>query len=90
MAAFFENLSMTGSGRISWQRAANLRHRATPNLRFATLCGYTPTIAGLSNKPSGVFARGGDVTKQLSLGVSPKISFEAGIQRGLNYFQKKM
>ena len=37
----------------------------------ADVCGYAPLIYGMSGKPEGVFARGGDTTKQASLGFQP-------------------
>jgi len=58
--------------------------------RLATgLHGYHPEISGLSTKPEGVFARGGDTTKQEKLGFKAEIPFEEGIRRGLLYFQKQ-
>lgn len=51
----------------------------------AQLAGYTPTIVGNSVKPEGVFARGGDTSRQLSLGFTHKISFSQGISAALKY-----
>ncbi len=52
----------------------------------AELYGYSPAVEGLSNKPAGVFARGGDTAKQKSFGCEAKISFADGIRRALKYF----
>lgn len=54
----------------------------------ARLCGYEPNIVGTADKPEGVFARGGDTTKQASLGFRYSINFEAGIRRALRYYSK--
>lgn len=51
--------------------------------------GYSPTVTGTSDKPEGVFARGGDISKQKALGFEPKISFAEGVARGLAYFDGK-
>lgn len=52
----------------------------------ARLAGYNPLVMGTSEKPEGVFARGGDTTKQKSLGFSAKVTLREGIQKGLDYF----
>ena len=54
----------------------------------AELCGYRPDVRGLSDKPEGVFARGGDTTKQRALGVSYKTDFRTGVQRALAYYER--
>jgi nucleoside-diphosphate-sugar epimerase len=56
--------------------------------RAAKLCGYTPEVRGMSDKPAGVFARGGDTTKQKSLGFCHTIDFDAGIKRAIEYFSR--
>lgn len=48
--------------------------------------GYHPTIRGLSDKPSGVHARGGDTEKQRQLGFEHKIDFKSGIAKALIYY----
>lgn len=55
----------------------------------ARLCGYEPIVIGTSDKPEGVFARGGDTAKQASLGFRHSIDFESGIRRALRYYQKR-
>jgi GDP-L-fucose synthase len=52
----------------------------------AELCGFNPQIRGTSNKPEGVFARGGDTTLQRELGFAHTISFREGIARALKYY----
>lgn len=54
----------------------------------ADLAGYHPRVEGLSNKPEGVFARGGDTTKQRQLGFEAKIDFRTGIQRALEWYER--
>jgi GDP-L-fucose synthase len=52
----------------------------------AGFVGYHPEVKGLSDKPAGVHARGGDRTKQISLGFQPKTNFSAGVERALKYY----
>jgi nucleoside-diphosphate-sugar epimerase len=47
------------------------------------LCGYDPVIVGSTDKPSGVFARGGDKAKQVKLGFEYEIDFKEGVKQGL-------
>jgi len=54
----------------------------------AELVGYRPEVKGLSDRPAGVHARGGDTTKQLQLGFRHKIDFRTGIQRALAYYSR--
>lgn len=54
----------------------------------AELCGYSPVVTGMTDKPAGVYARGGDVKKQKAFGFEYKIDFRAGIQRALSYYEK--
>ena len=54
----------------------------------AALCGYHPDVGGMSDKPEGVFARGGDTTKQQALGVRYKIDFRDGVRRALEYYER--
>ena len=56
----------------------------------ANIVGYKPDIFGNSTRPEGVFARGGDITLQKSLGFTPSINFEAGLKNALNYFESKI
>ncbi len=48
-------------------------------------CGYKPTVVGMSDKPEGVFARGGDTTKQRAFGFTPSTTLEEGVQRALEH-----
>jgi nucleoside-diphosphate-sugar epimerase len=52
----------------------------------AEIIGYQPEVVGLSNQPAGVFARGGDTTKQAAMGFKANTSFESGIRKALDYF----
>jgi len=54
------------------------------------LAGYSPEIVGMSGKPEGVFARGGDIEKQKSFGFKAQIGFEEGIRRALDYFEEQI
>lgn len=54
----------------------------------AEACGYHPEIVGLSDQPSGVFARAGDTSRQRQLGFVPQITLAAGIQRAIAYFEQ--
>lgn len=58
--------------------------------KATSIVGYNPKIHGTSDKPEGVFARGGDVSLQKSLGFEYSISFEDGIRRGIDFQQKVM
>jgi nucleoside-diphosphate-sugar epimerase len=53
----------------------------------ADLCGYTPTVKGLSDMPAGVHSRGGDTTKQQQLGFRYSIDFRTGVDRAVRYFE---
>lgn len=54
----------------------------------ARICGYKPEIKGMSDKPSGVFARAGDTSKQKALGFEYKVNFETGIRRAIEFYSK--
>ena len=64
----------------------------TSFIEFASLAseivGFNPEVTGTSDKPSGVFARGGDTKLQKKLGFEHKIDFHSGIKNALNYFSK--
>jgi nucleoside-diphosphate-sugar epimerase len=45
-------------------------------------------VIGNSNKPEGVFARGGSISFQRKLGFKPKINIEEGIDMAIKYFKK--
>lgn len=51
--------------------------------------GYSPEVQGTSDKPEGVFARGGDTALQKSLGISHRITFSEGIERGIAFIDRK-
>jgi GDP-L-fucose synthase len=48
-------------------------------------CGYEPEVRGLSDKPAGVFARGGDVNKQRALGFTSTVDFRSGVRTALRH-----
>jgi GDP-L-fucose synthase len=54
----------------------------------AEICGYHPEVVGMLSKPSGVFARGGDCTKQQRCGFRFKISLREGIERAMACFDR--
>ena len=54
------------------------------------IIGFNPKIEGTSTKPEGVFARGGDVTKQHKLGFKHSTEFEDGIKKALTFFEKQL
>jgi nucleoside-diphosphate-sugar epimerase len=56
---------------------------------IAKECGYNPDVQGMSDKPAGVFARGGDTAKQKAFGFSPRISLEQGIARAIEHLSKR-
>ena len=56
----------------------------------ANILGFDPKIEGTSNKPEGVFARGGDTTKQNKLGFQYSLKFEDGIKKGLKFFENNL
>jgi GDP-L-fucose synthase len=51
----------------------------------AAAVGYEPEIVGLSQNPSGVFARGGDTSRQRALGFEAKIPFADGVRQMVTY-----
>jgi nucleoside-diphosphate-sugar epimerase len=59
---------------------------------FATVaaaqCGYHPEVLGTTNMPEGVFARGGDTTKQRALGFEWTTDLSTGIRMTLDHFAK--
>jgi len=52
-------------------------------------CGYEPEVIGLSDKPSGVFARAGDTEKQAAYGFQWSTKFREGINKALKLYQSK-
>ncbi len=51
-------------------------------------CGYQPEVVGLSDKPSGVFARGGCTVKQHSYGFRHIVDFRSGIRDAIAFYQR--
>jgi GDP-L-fucose synthase len=55
----------------------------------AQACGYEPiSIRGMTDKPSGVHARGGDVTLQRKFGFTASIGLDEGVERAMQYFER--
>src|ERR1035437_6669029 len=54
--------------------------------QVAHVAGFAPEVIGMSDKPEGVFARGGDTTLQRQLGFTARTTLEEGIKRSLSYF----
>jgi len=52
----------------------------------AEICGYSPEVKGLSDKPAGVFARGGDTSKQEKYGFKSTIDFASGIELAIKCY----
>jgi GDP-L-fucose synthase len=50
------------------------------------ICGYSPVVRGTSEKPEGVYARGGDTKKQRAFGFTPNIDFRTGIERAIRHY----
>jgi len=53
----------------------------------ADICGYKPQVHGTSDKPEGVFARGGDPTKFNQMGYKYTTDFRSGIEQALKTYQ---
>ena len=53
-----------------------------------SLVGFETEVVGTSDKPEGVFARGGDTKLQHDLGFDAKINFKSGIEESLKFFEK--
>ena len=56
--------------------------------KTCNILGFDPKIEGTESKPEGVFARGGDVTKQHKLGFKHSIELNEGIKKALIFFEK--
>ena len=52
----------------------------------SNIIGFNPVVFGTSDKPEGVFARGGDTSLQADLGFNYSISFEEGIKNALETY----
>ena len=65
--------------------------RLTSFIEFAGIaanaCGYAPAVTGTSDKPEGVFARGGDTARQTAHGFTAATSFEEGVARAVAYYE---
>lgn len=56
----------------------------------AGICGYRPDVRGVSDKPEGVFARGGDTARQKDLGFKYTIDFQSGVKKAIEYFDARL
>jgi GDP-L-fucose synthase len=56
----------------------------------ANQVGYDPDIIAMSDKPEGVFARGGHTARQKKLGFTHAIELHEGIRRALAYLSAKI
>ena len=52
------------------------------------ILGFETEVIGTSDKPEGVFARGGDTKLQHNLGFVTKIDFKSGIEDAFKFFEK--
>ena len=55
--------------------------------KTANIAGFNPKIIGTSDKPEGVFARGGDISKQQEFGFNATIDLDMGIKQALEYLK---
>lgn len=81
--------------RIDDARAINLSTGVYTSFKeFARLaaevCGYRPQVVGLSDQPSGVFARAGDTSLQRELGFTPRIDLRTGIKRAIEDYSRSL
>lgn len=56
--------------------------------QFTGQIGYSPEVVGISDKPEGVFARGGDTQLQRRMGFRPAVTLAEGIRCFLKYFEQ--
>ena len=80
--------------RVSDGSAVNLSSgQLTSFKQLATLAahaaGYNPVVVGASDRPEGVFARGGDRSLQMQLGLQPRVSLSEGIHRGVLFHETR-
>ena len=53
-----------------------------------SILGFETEVVGTSDKPEGVFARGGDTKLQNDLGFFANVEFKSGIEEALKFFDK--
>ena len=56
--------------------------------KTCNIVGFNPKIEGTESKTEGVFARGGDTTKQNNLGFQYSTELDVGIKKALIFFEK--
>ena len=54
------------------------------------ILGFKASVQGISDRPEGVFARGGDTTKQKKLGFNYNTELSEGIKKALIFFEKEL
>ena len=57
--------------------------------KASNIVSYNPKIIGMSDKPTGVFARAGDTSKQKLYGFRAQIDLQKGLERALQYYENK-
>jgi len=55
---------------------------------IAKECGFNPEVCGMSDKPSGVFARAGDTSRQKAYGFRYNVSLEDGVRRAIHFLTR--
>lgn len=76
-------ISDAGALNLSTGRLVSFIELAT---MVAEASGYSPRVVADEGKPEGVFARGGDTTKQREYGFSAQVALEDGIRSALSWF----
>ena len=69
-------LNLSSGELTSFKRLASLATNAA---------GFDPVVVGTSDKPEGVFARGGDRARQEAIGLHPTVSLAEGMRRSVEY-----
>jgi GDP-L-fucose synthase len=52
----------------------------------AGIAGFHPEVRGMTDKPAGVHARGGDTVRQNAMGFRARIDFKTGVKRALEHY----
>jgi nucleoside-diphosphate-sugar epimerase len=86
------DLIMMASGKISDASAINISSgNLTSFIELTRLAGRQLNldleVRGMSDKPEGVFARGGDTVRQAKIGFKPEIALDEGLRRAIGYFE---
>ena len=86
------DLILIASGKISDSSAVNISTGKLTSFialmgMVAKEVGLNIKVTGMSGKPEGVFARGGDVARQREIGFTAKTSLQKGIRKAIEYFE---